>query len=126
MAEVRKEIDITELGNPAKPQGTYGQQMLQDMNEHHASVTEWGLSFLELPEDAAALDIGCGGGATLKRLAQRSPKGRVYGIDYSEVSVQESTAFNKELVEAGKMEILSGSVASMPFPDSAFDGITSV
>jgi len=126
MSDERKVVDITELGNPAKPQGTYGKQMLRDMNEHHASVTEWGLSFLDISDDATVLDIGCGGGATLKRLAECSSKGRIYGIDYSNVSVQESIAFNKELVDAGKMEILSGSVESMPFPDSTFDGITTV
>ena len=119
-------IDITELGNPAKPQGEYGKQMLHSMNEHHALVTEWGLSFFHGAEDAVLLDIGCGGGATLKRLAELSPKGKLYGIDYSEVSVQESISFNQKLIDAGKMRILSGSVESMPFPDSTFDGITTV
>jgi len=126
MERKENEIDITELGNPAKPQGEYGKQMLQSMNEHHASVTEWGLSFLNIRDDAALLDIGCGGGATLKRLAELSPKGKIYGIDYSEVSVRESTVFNQTLIDAGKMEILSGSVECMPFPDSTFDGITTV
>ena len=124
--EENRTIDITELGNPAKPQGEYGKQMLQDMNEHHASVTEWGLSFLNMPEDAVALDIGCGGGATLRRLADRCPNGRIYGIDYSDVSVKESTAFNRQLIDAGRMEVLTGSVESMPFADSFFDRITTV
>ena len=120
------DIDITELGNPAKPQGTYGKVMLQDMNAHHASVTEWGLHFLKIPKDAVLLDIGCGGGATLKKLAERAPEGKVYGLDYSDVSVRESTAFNQELVDEGKIEIRTGSVESMPFPDCVFDGITTV
>ena len=56
MSDERKVVDITELGNPAKPQGTYGIQMLRDMNEHHSSVTEWGLSFLDISDDAAVLE----------------------------------------------------------------------
>lgn len=120
------EIDITELGNPAKPQGEYGKQMLQDMNEHHASVTEWGLTYFNVAENAVLLDIGCGGGATLKRLAVLSPKGKIYGIDYSDISVQESTSFNQKLIDSGMMKILSGSVERMPFASSTFDGITTV
>ena len=126
MSEQGNMVDITEQGNPRKPEGTCGSRMLQDMNEHHSPVTEWGLSFLQVPENASLLDIGCGGGATLRRLSRISPQGMVYGIDYSDVSVAESTAYNRELVEAGRVRIVSGSVETMPFADQMFDGITTV
>ena len=34
------------------------------------------------------LDIGCGGGANVKKLLVKTPYGKVIGIDYSEVSVK--------------------------------------
>ena len=119
-------MGITELGNPKKPEGEYGRLMLEDMNEHHASVTEWGLSFLNVPQDAALLDIGCGGGATLARLSAFSPNGMIYGLDYSETSVAKSAEYNRALVDAGRMRISLGSVDAMPFEDDSFDGITTV
>lgn len=119
-------MGITELGNPKKPQGEYGRQMLESMNERHASVTEWGLSFLQMPADAKLLDIGCGGGATLKRLSEISPSGRITGLDYSETSVAKSKEYNRGEVERGRMEIHMGSVEAMPFAANAFDGITTV
>lgn len=131
-------MGITELGNPRSPQGDYGRMMLADMNDHHTPVTEWGLSFLHIENDlenpsddrsgknVALLDIGCGGGATLRRLAEMAPEGMIRGIDYSEISVQESTSFNQNLVDSGRMEILFGSVEQMPFPNHSFDGITTV
>ena len=121
-----KVIDITEKGNPRKQQGEYGKQMLQEMNEHHSPVTEWGLSCLSVPDNAALLDIGCGGGATLKRLARFVPQGKVYGIDYSDISVKESMMYNQTLIEEGRMEITFGSVEAMPYADNSFDGITTV
>lgn len=34
------EDEITRIGNPRKPQGEEGRQMLKRMNESHAEVTE--------------------------------------------------------------------------------------
>lgn len=120
------QMDITEQGNPRKPQGAYGKLMLEDMNDHHSPVTEWGLSFLRVPEGATLLDIGCGGGATLARLAEMVPDGMLHGIDYSDVSVQESIAHNQVLVDSGRLQVVFGSVEQMPYTDDSFDGITTV
>lgn len=121
-----EERRITREGNPAKPQGEAGAQMLARMNDSHAAVTEWGLSHLTVVPDAAVLDIGCGGGATLRRLAARAPQGHITGLDYSPVSVACSAAFNAEAVAAGRMEVLQGSVEQLPFADEHFDLITTV
>lgn len=68
------EDEITRIGNPRKPQGEEGRQMLKRMNESHAEVTEWALGFFDFHESDDALDIGCGGGATLARMAKRIKK----------------------------------------------------
>lgn len=121
-----EERRITREGNPAKPQGEAGEQMLSRMNDSHAAVTEWGLSHVTPTPDAAVLDIGCGGGATLRRLAVRVPQGHVTGLDYSEVSVDCSRRFNAEAIAAGRMEVVEGSVEALPFADGSFDLITTV
>lgn len=121
-----EERRITREGNPAKPQGEAGAQMLARMNDSHAAVTEWGLSHLVIAPDAAVLDIGCGGGATLRRLAARAPLGHITGLDYSEVSVACSAAFNADVIAAGRMEVVQGSVEQLPFEDERFDLITTV
>lgn len=121
-----EERRITQEGNPAKPQGEAGAHMLNRMNESHAAVTEWGLSHLHPAADARVLDIGCGGGATLRRLAARVPQGHVTGVDYSEVSVACSLALNEAAVEAGRMQVLQASVEVLPFADASFDLITTV
>ena len=57
----KNQEEITRKGNPRKPQGEEGEQMLQRMNESHAAVTQWALGFLDFGEEDQALDIGCGG-----------------------------------------------------------------
>lgn len=116
--------EITHKGNPAKPQGQEGHQMLERMNQSHNEVTNWALSFFNLNENDCALDIGCGGGNTISLLAKTCQK--VYGVDYSDVSVAESTNYNQALVEAGKVDIQQGNVAQLAFADHTFDKITTV
>ncbi|MBQ8921894.1 MAG: class I SAM-dependent methyltransferase [Oscillospiraceae bacterium] len=117
---------VTERGNPRKPEGEYGRQMLTRMNESHAAVTEWGLSFLDLHADHRVLDIGCGGGAALRRMAQTVTAGHLTGADYSPVSVETAKAFNADAIAAQRMEIIEASVEALPFPDRSFDRIITV
>jgi SAM-dependent methyltransferase len=95
---------VTEAGNPGNPQGAYGEKMLERMNRSHADVTMWALDQLAYKAQERALDIGCGGGATMERLARRiaaaGGAGHVSGIDHSEVSCEASRHYNKDAIEA--------------------------
>ena len=127
MTEIKQQEQITEQGNPSKPEGIAGAEMLTRMNESHAGVTEWGLSHFEWQGNEQVLDIGCGGGATLYRMsAHIGSAGHLTGFDYSAVSVAESQLFNEADVKAGKMEVMAGSVENLPFADGTFDKITTV
>lgn len=117
---------VTELGNPRRPQGDAGVLMLNRMNESHAAVTAWGLSFLDAQPQHTVLDIGCGGGAALAKLAETVTEGHLTGLDYSPVSVQTASDTNRAAIEAGRMDIIEGSVSAMPFADGAFDRIITV
>ena len=105
--------------------GELGHQILDRMNESHESMAQWGVTHFEINEDSKILDIGCGGGRNIERFAgQISENGRVVGIDYSEVSVEKSTKLNQDAIDAGKVNVLQGSVSEMPFYDETFDIVT--
>lgn len=121
------QAQVTEMGNPAHPVGSFGNQMLDRMNDSHAEFTNWGLDQLDFSEATSALDVGCGGGATLERLLERmSPSARVYGVDISEVSVAHSLAYNRAAHERGQVEVLLSSAEDLPFDDKSFDVVVSV
>ena len=117
---------VTAEGNPRRPEGEAGRAMLARMNESHAYLVDWGLACIELHAGDTVLDIGCGGGNTLARMAERVMEGHLVGIDYAETSVEASRAFNAALIAAGRMEILHGSVESLPFEDGHFDAVVTV
>ena len=85
--------------NCAHPKGRMGRAMLKFMNLCHAPLTNWGLNLVDIQDGWTMLDIGCGGGATLKRLLRRSKDSKVYGIDISEESVAKARKVNRALLE---------------------------
>jgi SAM-dependent methyltransferase len=96
------------------------------MNRGHSKMTNWGLGHVSVRKDDTILDVGCGGGATVRKLAGIATEGKVHGIDYSAESVRISTKTNREWIEAGRVEIRHGSVSSLPFPDDLFDLVIAI
>ena len=111
--------------NCAHPKGRMGCAMLKFMNLCHAPLTNWGLSLVDIQDGWKMLDIGCGGGATLKRLLKRSQDAKVYGIDISEESVAKAQQINADVLNK-QVFIQQGSAAELPYEDGKFDLVTAV
>lgn len=110
--------------NMRKPQGKLGNMQLKSMNKEHTPVSLWGLKHLNIKEDDVILDIGCGGGMNIKRMSEKAKK--VYGVDYSIESVKLSRQVNEDNIRLGKVEVLEGNVAALPFDDDSFDIVTAL
>ena len=112
-------------GNPAKPQGEEGRALLERMNSgHHEELAIWGLSHVCFEGGEHMLDIGCGGGANLLRLLERSQDGKAYGIDYSPLSVEISRDTCARQIECGQAFVEQADVSELPFEDNMFDIVT--
>jgi SAM-dependent methyltransferase len=104
-----------------KPTGWLGKIAGLGMNREHEKVWRWGLEHIAIAPDAVILDVGCGGGGTIKILAQVASRGKVYGVDYSEDVLLTARRVNQALIEQGRVELKYGSVSDLPFSDDAFD-----
>jgi ubiquinone/menaquinone biosynthesis C-methylase UbiE len=109
-----------------KPAGWLGRLVLWNMNSHHSKVTDWGLSQISVGARDTVLDVGCGGGRTVSKLAAMAIQGKVYGLDYSKASVDFARKTNKQWIKAGRVEIHEGSVSKLPFSENMFDLVTAV
>ena len=109
------------------PTGFIGSKMTNIWNRTFRSMTDWGLRRIEFTAHERILDIGCGGGATIKELVSLNANAeKIYGIDISKVSVKNSRKVNKLFIEQKKVEILKSAVEKMPFPENYFDRIFAV
>lgn len=109
-----------------KPSRRTGRVMARLMNESHSDLTDWGLTHVSVGEDFTILDVGCGGGRTIGKLAHMASRGTVDGIDYAEGSVAESRAHNSQLIAEGRVRIENATVSKLPFADNTFDLVTAI
>jgi SAM-dependent methyltransferase len=76
---------------------------------------------LGIEESDHVLDIGCGHGRSLAALAARAQKGRIAGVDPSELMAEIAVQRNRELVKARRVVVATAGAEQLPFADAAFD-----
>lgn len=121
MSEIAKRLNQCK-----KPTGGLGKVIAEGMNIEHFELTSWGFGEINIKKDDVILDIGCGGGRTVNRMASIATEGKTFGIDYSLDCVKWSKSYNKQFVENGRVEILQASVEKISFEDNKFDIISAV
>ena len=109
-----------------KPTGWLGRLFLWLMQRVHSKLAVWGLQQVSVGKGDTILDVGCGGGAMVRKLAAVAAEGKVYGVDHSEQSVAAARRANRKGTAEGRVEIRKASVSALPFPDDLFDLVTAV
>lgn len=69
--------------------------------------------------DGALLDAGCGTGGMLKRVAERFPAVRAFGLDFDRGAAARAAGKSRAAVVAG-------TVNALPFADGSFDALLSI
>jgi cyclopropane fatty-acyl-phospholipid synthase-like methyltransferase len=108
------------------PTGVLGKTVAAKMNKGHWDLTTWGLKHMSIKSDSVILDVGCGGGKTINRLARRASQGKVYGLDQSADMVDYSKQINEKLIAQNRVEIVHNSVKKTGFKDEFFDLVTAI
>ena len=108
------------------PTGVLGKTVAANMNKGHWDLTTWGLKHVNINSDSVVLDVGCGGGKTINRLARRANQSKVYGLDQSADMVEYSRQVNKKLIAQKRVQIVHSSVEKTGFKDEFFDLVTAI
>jgi ubiquinone/menaquinone biosynthesis C-methylase UbiE len=78
------------------------------------------LEYVQLPENAAILDLGCGTGRLMERLAAEYPTMKAIGLDLSPsmlVEARRKNQYRKRLI------FVTGNAESLPFANKQFDAV---
>jgi ubiquinone/menaquinone biosynthesis C-methylase UbiE len=78
------------------------------------------LEYVDLPQPANVLDLGCGTGRLLQRLASEFPQLRGTGLDLSSNMVRQARLSNRH---HPRLIFLEGKAESLPFGDGQFDAV---
>ena len=112
-------------GDPSKPEGEAGKQMLKRINHSHQALRDWGFPYIDWQPGMRILDIGCGGGAAIREMLDLSAGSVVSGIDYQQTSVDTTSETNREFLGT-RVDVRQGDAGDLPYDDGTFDLITAV
>ena len=107
------------------PKGYWGRKTLKAMNNDHSRLTDWGISMFDMPDNPVCLDVGCGGGLTMQKLASHT-ENTVYGVDISDEAIYLTQKLNKKDVKHGKVVLIKSDVKELNIPDNSIDIATAV
>lgn len=109
-----------------KPSGWLGRLIVWNMNSRHSKVTDWGLAHVSIEPRDTILDVGCGGGRTVSKLAAAATQGKIYGLDHSDLCLAMARKLNEGAIDRGRVEIWEGSVSRLPFEADTFELVAAV
>lgn len=108
------------------PTGLFGWLIGERMRRQHAPETEWSVDLLHLQPTARVLEIGFGVGRGLALTLQQAVQGHVTGIDLSATMIQAARRRNRAALADGRLALLRGDIAQLPFGNQQFDKIFSI
>jgi ubiquinone/menaquinone biosynthesis C-methylase UbiE len=110
-----------------KPTGVFGRFFMPKVfDKGNAELNALTLATLPVKDDSHVLEIGCGTGALMEKLAGRAPLGLVEGVDFSRPMVSIARKRNKDAVRRGAVRIHLGDFQSLPFDEESFDVVVTV
>lgn len=112
-------------GNPGRPEGADGREMLERMNRSHAPLRAFGFEGIDWKTGMHILDVGCGGGATIAEMLALAADSIVEGVDYAQESVESSKRTNAAHLST-RCEVRQGDVGNLPYEADTFDLVTAV
>ena len=119
--------DIETVGS--KPTGLKGTIAGRIMNIIHAGfykkiITDYIICDKNDAKECHVLDIGCGGGITLKLFSSESSVKKTCGIDYSIEMVKLAKKLNQKKITKKTVEILKADVLKIPYGNDSFNIVT--
>ncbi|MCR5419883.1 MAG: class I SAM-dependent methyltransferase [Lachnospiraceae bacterium] len=104
-----------------KPEGFLGKMMVNGMNGGHASLADWGMSYLSDISPREMVELGCGGGRNAGELLKKYPQANMTAIDYSPVSVEKAKDYNMEMITKGRCSVKQGDVSKLDLTEDKYD-----
>lgn len=113
-----KSIFMRAFGHPTGLLGRLGGMIMARTN---VRIYQWAIELLDVQPSDRILEIGFGPGVGIQLLASSVSSGWVAGVDPSEEMVEQARVRNANHLGTSRVDLLRGSVASLPFENASFD-----
>ena len=109
-----------------KPEGETGKQIGEVMNNGNRLINEWTIQTLDLQNGDTILEMGMGNGYFVKNFLTSKESLIYYGLDYSEMMIEEAIKLNQQFVEIKQAIFTLGLASNMPFEEDFFSKIFTI
>jgi ubiquinone/menaquinone biosynthesis C-methylase UbiE len=109
-----------------RPHGLFGKLITTTWSTYFGKLSDWTLDNTRLENGEKILEIGYGGGVTLKNLVARAQNFEIDGLDISESALQRASRVNARAIKTGQLNLSVGSVETLPYENGKFDTVLAV
>lgn len=100
-----------------KPEGFWGRIGGNIMARSNVEINRWTVALLPLQSEDTVLEIGFGPGVALELMSKIITKGKIFGIDSSEVMLLQAKRRNAQAIKEGRVELRLADVSQLPISD---------
>ena len=84
---------------------------------------DWTIRQLEIQPGDHVLEIGFGPGHGIQQAARLASQGKVAGVDFSGLMLQQASRRNATDIAGGNVELRLGDASGLPYPDNSFNKV---
>jgi ubiquinone/menaquinone biosynthesis C-methylase UbiE len=110
-----------------RPEGLFGRIVMRIVfDKGNAFLNNFVSDLMSVQTDDRIIEIGCGTGKLIYKMAQEMDKGLIEGIDFSSAMVSVAKKRNKNSIAKGTVKILEGDFDNMPYEKEKYSKACSV
>ena len=109
-----------------KPSGLIGRVITKIWSFYFKKLSLWAIKQTTISDNYRILEIGYGGGSTIKNLLALNKNLEIHGIDISKESHRSAQRVHSDSIRKGSVQLKIGNVENMPYQNNYFDRIFAI
>lgn len=109
-----------------KPSGLIGKVITKIWSFYFKKLSLWAIKQTTISDNYRILEIGYGGGSTIKNLLALNKNLEIHGIDISKESYRTAQRLHSDSIRKGSVQLKIGNVENMPYQNNYFDRIFAI
>lgn len=103
------------------PSGLVGRVITNIWSSYFKELSLWAIKQTTIPNNSRILEVGYGGGSTIKNLLALDKNLDIHGIDISKESYQTAKRMLLKSIDNDSVQLMVGNVENLPYQNSDFD-----
>lgn len=109
-----------------KPSGLIGRVITKIWSFYFKKLSLWAIKQTTISDNYRILEIGYGGGSTIKNLLALNKNLEIHGIDISKESYRTAQRVHSDSIRKGSVQLKIGNVENMTYQNNYFDRIFAI